>query len=138
MKKVIQNIPLDAHTPPPPPLHFHAPGATIGANTVFKLNLRPWICSLALSIFFYMIFFWKGVFQETNEMVVRNTIRRLPVSFVIPLVKEIDRGMSGHAQQWVFLFFCVSDIMYWVAKQKLKGIFFWDNFWYFWLLFYFP
>ncbi|KAK3708240.1 hypothetical protein RRG08_023649 [Elysia crispata] len=39
-----------------------------------------------------------GVFQETNEMVVRNTIRRLPVSFVIPLVKEIDRGMSGHAQ----------------------------------------
>ncbi|RUS90343.1 hypothetical protein EGW08_001838 [Elysia chlorotica] len=39
-----------------------------------------------------------GVFQETNETVVRNTIRRLPVSFIIPLVKEIDRGMSGHAQ----------------------------------------
>ena len=30
LKKVIQNIPLDA----PPPLHFHAPSATIGANTV--------------------------------------------------------------------------------------------------------
>ncbi|GFO17160.1 WD repeat-containing protein 43-like [Plakobranchus ocellatus] len=39
-----------------------------------------------------------GVFQETNDTVVRNTIRRLPVSFIIPLVKEIERGMSGHAQ----------------------------------------
>ena len=37
LKKVIQNIPLDAPPPPPPPpppLHFHASGATIGANTV--------------------------------------------------------------------------------------------------------
>ena len=36
LKKVIQNIPLDA----PPPLHFHAPGATIGANTVILFAAR--------------------------------------------------------------------------------------------------
>ena len=43
LKKVIQNIPLDA--PPPPPLHFHAPGATIGANTVSCfLTLILWFC----------------------------------------------------------------------------------------------
>ncbi|CAG5127789.1 unnamed protein product, partial [Candidula unifasciata] len=39
-----------------------------------------------------------GVFQETNETVVKNTLKRLPVSFIVPLVKEIDKGMTGHAQ----------------------------------------
>ncbi|XP_035827479.1 WD repeat-containing protein 43 [Aplysia californica] len=39
-----------------------------------------------------------GVFQETNETIVRNTIKRLPVSCIVPLIKEIERGMHGHAQ----------------------------------------
>ncbi|BFZ07611.1 hypothetical protein BsWGS_10650 [Bradybaena similaris] len=39
-----------------------------------------------------------GVFQETNETVVRNTLKRLPVSFIVPLIKEIDKGMTGHSQ----------------------------------------
>ncbi|CAL1536918.1 unnamed protein product [Lymnaea stagnalis] len=39
-----------------------------------------------------------NVFQETNDAVVRNTIKRLPVSLIVPLVKEIQKGMTGHAQ----------------------------------------
>ncbi|XP_059169796.1 WD repeat-containing protein 43-like isoform X2 [Physella acuta] len=39
-----------------------------------------------------------GVFQETNETIVRNTIKKLPVSCIIPLVKEIEKGMTGHSQ----------------------------------------
>ncbi|KAK0056910.1 WD repeat-containing protein 43 [Biomphalaria pfeifferi] len=39
-----------------------------------------------------------GVFQETNETIVRNTLKRLPVSCIVPLVKVIEAGMMGHAQ----------------------------------------
>ncbi|KAH9519592.1 WD repeat-containing protein 43 [Bulinus truncatus] len=39
-----------------------------------------------------------GVFQETNESIVKNTIKRLPLSCIVPLVKVIEEGMMGHAQ----------------------------------------
>lgn len=39
-----------------------------------------------------------GVFQENNEAIVKNTIKRLPVSCIVPLIREIEKGMTGHAQ----------------------------------------
>jgi len=40
-----------------------------------------------------------SVLQHHGDRIVTNTVRRLPVTFVVPLVKELSRRMhSGHAQ----------------------------------------
>lgn len=39
-----------------------------------------------------------NVFQNTNEMVLRNTVKRLPVPVIVPLVLELSKRMHGHAQ----------------------------------------
>ncbi|XP_064622092.1 WD repeat-containing protein 43-like [Lineus longissimus] len=39
-----------------------------------------------------------NVLQTNNEKIIKNTVRRLPVPVVIPLVKELSRRMHGHAQ----------------------------------------
>merc|ERR1712012_414050 len=39
-----------------------------------------------------------GVLQQTNEKIILNTVRRLPLSVVKPLVEELSTRMHGHAQ----------------------------------------
>ncbi|KAK3599161.1 hypothetical protein CHS0354_040999 [Potamilus streckersoni] len=38
------------------------------------------------------------VLQHTDEKMIRNTVRRLPVQAIIPLTKELSNRMQGHAQ----------------------------------------
>ena len=40
-----------------------------------------------------------NVLQNQAEVVIRNTVRRLPVPVVVPLVKELSRRMHGHGQR---------------------------------------
>jgi len=39
-----------------------------------------------------------NVLQHTNESILRNTVKRLPVPVIVPLVQELSRRMQGHAQ----------------------------------------
>lgn len=46
----------------------------------------------------------QSVFQNTNEMIIRNTVRRLPVPVIVPLVLELSKRMHGHSQRYTALF----------------------------------
>ncbi|XP_064600554.1 WD repeat-containing protein 43-like isoform X2 [Liolophura sinensis] len=39
-----------------------------------------------------------NVLQIRNDMIIRNTVKRLPAPMVIPLVKELSQRIQGHAQ----------------------------------------
>lgn len=40
----------------------------------------------------------RNVLQNRNVNLIRNTVKRLPVQMIIPLVQELSRRMHGHAQ----------------------------------------
>ncbi|KAK7103270.1 WD repeat-containing protein 43-like [Littorina saxatilis] len=44
-----------------------------------------------------------NVFQERNESVIVNTVKRLPLHVIIPLIKEITQRMHGHPQSGLLM-----------------------------------
>lgn len=39
-----------------------------------------------------------NVLQNQSELIIRNTVRRLPIAVIVPLVQELSKRMHGHAQ----------------------------------------
>ena len=45
------------------------------------------------------IFDFQSVLQRKDEGLIKNTIRKLPLSFIVPLVQELAKRMHSHAQR---------------------------------------
>ena len=41
----------------------------------------------------------QNAFQERNENVIINTVKRLPLHVIPPLIKEVSQRMHGHPQR---------------------------------------
>ena len=41
------------------------------------------------------------VLQNRDDVVIENTVKKLAISDVIPLLTELSRRMGGHAQRFV-------------------------------------
>lgn len=50
----------------------------------------------------------QNVLQERNEQVVKNTVKRLPLPLIVPLVQELAQRMHGHAQRLVKKVTCLT------------------------------
>ena len=45
-----------------------------------------------------LVFFLQSVLNRGNIGIIRNTVKRLPLPVIVPLVKELSNRVSKHAQ----------------------------------------
>ena len=100
---------------PEPPLLAHTGSESRGTFRQKARSLAPlngWACAVKIrhegmledtnspdGATYGILFLFQNVLQNRNTTLIRNTVKKLPVQMIIPLIQELTKRLHGHAQR---------------------------------------
>ena len=100
---------------PEPPLLAHTGSESRGTFRQKARSLAPlngWACAVKIhhegmpedtnspdGAHYGILFLFQNVLQNRNTTLIRNTVKKLPVQMIIPLIQELTKRLHGHAQR---------------------------------------